>query len=99
MKEFFKEIDIRGVFIFIISAAIFRLLFTALNRSNPKLFSFIDKIPESLKGKWYIRWALFLIVVLAFAYPVLSLGFNDTAASVIIAGVYSFIEFTLENPK
>lgn len=98
MLDFVKSLDITGIIVFVISAGIFRALITVLSKNNPEIFSFVKEIPDSLKGKWYIRWGVFMVLILILSVSVVYLRLNGNASWVIAGFISAFTDFIFFKP-
>ena len=99
MQELFKSFDTIGIIIFVVSSATFRLGIAALSRSNPEIFSFVDKIPDSLKGKWYIRWGTFIALVFILSIIVVGFNFSGNLSWIIAGFISAFTDFIFFKPN
>nr|WP_300001615.1 hypothetical protein [Tissierella sp.] len=96
----YKEIfDLNGIVIFLISATIIRLLIGILNRTTPKILSFKDKIPNSMKGKWYIRWSVWSVLILIVALAKAYLRFDDKLSWIMGGAITAFTDFIFQVAK
>lgn len=90
---------LRTIIIILISSLVFTVLLNMLNRYKPKVFSFINKIPEGWKGKIFIKWIfLFLLMVIVSVIVVIG-GLNDRLGTIIIGFCISFTDFIFDKPK
>lgn len=90
---------LKTTLIIAVSSGVSTLLLNKLYKANPGLFSFIDKIPERWKGKWFVRWIVLLLLMIMFSIIVVSGGLNDTIGTIIIGVFISLTDFILMKPK
>ena len=90
---------LKTVLIILISSGLSTLLLVQLNKTNPDLVSFIQKIPESWKGKLIVRWIVLMILAVLFSIIVVFGGLDDTIGSIIIGFFISFTDFIFKKPK
>ncbi|HZK33144.1 MAG TPA: hypothetical protein VFC60_01470 [Tissierellaceae bacterium] len=90
---------LKTLLIMLIASGIFALLLNLLNSSNPEIFSFIDKIPERWKGKWFIRWIVLMVLMLTIALLVVIAGLNDTVGTIIISFFIALTDLIFRKPK
>ena len=90
---------IKTVLIILISSGIFTFLLNELYTTNPKIFSFIDKIPEGWKGKWFIRWIVLLLLLVIIAIFIVVVGLNDTIGTIISGFFISLTDLMFSKPK
>lgn len=90
---------VKTIFIILISSGIFTLLLNLLNKSNPEVFSFAQKIPENLKGKWFIRWIVLLILMFTVSLLVVIAGLNNNIGTIIIGFFIALTDLIFMKPK
>lgn len=88
-----------GIIILIVSRILFDIFLQVLNDSNPQLFSFINKIPESWKGKWYIKWAFIITLLVIVAITQVYVGLNELVGYLIAGLILSFFELLFKKPE
>lgn len=88
---------LKSILIIFISSGIFALLLSQLYKMSPKLFSFIEKIPEIWKGKWFLKWIiqLFLMTIVVVIFG----GLENTIGKIIIGFVFALTDFVFSNSK
>ena len=91
--------SIKGILILIVSALLFSIVFSSLNKSNPKLFSIFNKIPGKMKGKWYIRWTFILPLLIIFAIVQVHFELGDLIGYSIGGFILSLGEFAFRKPS
>lgn len=89
---------LRTVLIILISNGIFTLLFNKLYKTNENIFSFIHKIPDSWKGKWFVRWVILVVIITIITLLVVN-GLNDIIGTIIIGFFMSLADIALNKPK
>lgn len=99
LDDLSKGIELMGIFIFILASIIFRLLIVTINKLNPKLLSFVNKIPDKWKGRWTVKWGVFIILVFLLAFPVIHFEINYSVSSIILGFINALTEFAFEKPK
>jgi len=90
---------VKTIFIILMSSGIFTLLLNLLQKGNPEVFSFAQKIPENWKGKWFIRWTVLLVLIFTVTLFVVIAGLNKTIGTIIIGFLIALTNFILMNPK
>lgn len=88
-----------GIIILVVSRIIFDILLQMLNNSNPQNFSFIHKIPESWKGKWYIKWTFIIALLLIVAIIQVYAGLNELVGYLIAGLILSFFELIFKKTE
>lgn len=91
--------DIKGIFVLIISTAVFDLLFMQLNKLDPKAQSLFHKIPENWKGKWLIKWITTFILLLVNAYIKIYFRISDLLGYIIAGFIISLCDFAYKKPQ
>lgn len=84
---------VKTIFIVLISSGIFTLLLNLLKRNNPEVLFFTEKIPESWKGKCFIRWIVLLILILIVSLFVVIGGLNNIVGTIIVGFFIAFTDF------
>lgn len=89
---------LKTIIIIMISSGVFTILLNQLYKTNPKILSFIHKVPKGWKGKYFIKWTvlMFLIIIVS---ALLVAGLNDTIGTIIIGFCISITDLTFAKPK
>lgn len=93
-------ISVKGILALFVSRSVFDLLFIQLNKYNSKILFPLHRIPDKLKGKWYIKWIFILALVLILAVIevyVVNLGY--VTGSVIVGFIISICDYGFKVPK
>lgn len=87
---------LKTILIMFISNRISVLLLNQVYKIKPKLFSFIEKIPEKMKGKLLVRWIiqLFLITIVILVVDYSEL--NDTIGKILIGFLFALTDFVFD---
>ena len=85
--------------IILISSGFFTFLLNYLYREKPELFTFIHKIPKSLRGKWFVRTMVLFLIMFVISVLVVMYGLNDTLGSIIIGFFISFTDLIFIRSK
>lgn len=70
--------------IILLSSGFFTILFNKLHKIYPEIFNFIDKIPDTFKGRWSIRWMVLVFLMTIVSIIVVASGLNDTLGKIIV---------------
>lgn len=89
----------KSIIIIVISSGIFTLLLNQIYKINPKIFSFIEKVPENWKGKWIVRWMVQLFLMIIVAVVFVYSGFNDTIGNIIIGFIIALTDLVFSKSK
>lgn len=90
---------LKTIFIILISSGIFTISLTQLYKMNPRAFSFIDKVPERWKGKWFIRCTVLLFLMFILSIITVIGGMNDTIGTIIIGFLIAFTDLVFSKTK
>lgn len=90
---------LKTILIVVISSGISILLLNQIYKSNPKIFSFAENIPEGWKGKWYIRWAIQLFLIIIVAMIFIYGGLNQSVGNVIVGFIIALVDFVFSKSK
>ena len=87
------------IIIIIISSGVFTVLLNILYETNPKVLSFIHKVPKGWKGKYLIKWIVLLFLMTIVSVLVVIGGMNDTIGTIIIGFFISLTDLIFGKPK
>ena len=90
---------LKTIFTILVSSLTFTILLRGLYKSNPKMFLFMKEIPESWRGKYFIRWIVLFILMVFVSLIVVIGGLNETLGIVIIGFFISFTDLIFDKPK